>query len=47
MTSFWWLILFFIDEFFIFRLESLIFKKYTNANGKGRKYTNAMYISII
>ena len=29
MNSFWWLILFFIDEVFIFRLESVICKKYT------------------
>ena len=45
--SFWWLILFFIDEFFIFSLGSAICKKYTNTNGKGRKDTNAIDISII
>ena len=44
MTSFWWLILFFIDDF---RLKSVICKKYTNANGKDSKYTNAIDISII
>ena len=38
MTSFWWLILFFTDEFF--RLESIICKKYTNTNGNDSKYTN-------
>ena len=47
MTSFWWLILFVIDKFFIFRLKSVICKKYTNTNGKDRKYTNAIDISII
>ena len=46
MTSFWWLILFFIDLFFICRLGSVICKKYTNANGKDNKYTNAIDISI-
>ena len=45
MTSFWWLILFFTDE--IFRLESVLCKKYTNINGKDSKYTNAINISII
>ena len=47
MTSFWWLILFFIDEFFIFRLKSVICKRYTNTDGKDCKYTNAIDISII
>ena len=47
LTSFWWLILFFIDEIFVFRLKSVIFKKYTNTNGKDSKYTNAINISII
>ena len=42
MTSFWWLILFFIDEFFIFSLTSVICEKYTNTNGKDDKYTNAI-----
>ena len=46
MTSFWWLILFFIDRFFIFR-KSVKCKKYKNANGKVRKYTNAIDIGII
>ena len=46
-TSFWWLILFFIDSFFIFRLKSVICKKYTNTNGKDSKYTNVIDISII
>ena len=45
MKSLWWLIFFFIDEFF--RLESVISKKYTNNNGKDSKYTNAIDISII
>ena len=44
MNSFWWLILFFIDDFF--RLESAISKKYTNTNGKDSKDTNAINISI-
>ena len=44
MTSFWWLILFFIDKFF---RKSVICKKYTNTNGKDRKHTNAIDISII
>ena len=47
MTSFWWLILFFVDEFFIFRLENVACKKYRNATGKDSKYTNAIDISII
>ena len=47
MTSFWWLIMFFIVKFFIFRLKSVIYKKYTNANRKDKKYTNAMDISSI
>ena len=46
MMSFWWLILFFIGLFFIFSLGSVICKKYTNANGKDSKYTNAIDISI-
>ena len=33
--------------FFIFRLESVVCKKYTNANGKDSKHTNAIDISII
>ena len=37
---------FFIDESFIFRLESVICKKYTNTNGKDSNYTNAINISI-
>ena len=45
MTSFWWLILFFIDKFF--RLKSVICKKYANTNGKDTKYTNTIDISII
>ena len=44
MTSFWWLILFFIDKFF---RESVICKKYTNTNGKDSKHTNNIDISII
>ena len=40
----WWLILFFIDKFFIFRLKS---EKYTDTNGKDSKYTNTIDISII
>ena len=47
MASLLWWILFFIDEFFIFRLESVICKKYTNTDGKDCKYTNAIDISII
>ena len=47
MASLLWWILFFIDEFFIFRLESVVCKKYTNTDGKDRKYTNAIDISII
>ena len=43
MTSFW-LIFFFINGFFIFRLKSVICKKYTNANGRDIKYTNAIDI---
>ena len=31
MKSLWWLILFFIDEFFIFSPKS---EKYTNTNGE-------------
>ena len=46
MTSFWWLILFFIDLFFICSLRSVICKKYANANGKDSKYTNTIDISI-
>ena len=46
MTSCWWLILFFIDEFFIFSLRSAICKKYTKAYGKDSKYTDAIDISI-
>ena len=47
MTSFWWLILFFIDEFFIFRLKGVICKNHRNTNGKDSKYTNAIDMSII
>ena len=43
MTSFWWLIFFFTDEFF--RLESVLW--YTNTNGEDSQYTNAIDISII
>ena len=46
MTSLWWMILFFIGLFFIFR-ESVVCKKYTNANGKYSNYTSAINISII
>ena len=46
MTSFWRLILFFIDLFFIRSLRSVICKKYTNANGKDSKYTNSINIRI-
>ena len=45
MTSFWWLILFFIDGFF--RLKGVICKKYKNTDGKDRKHTNVIDISII
>ena len=47
ITSFWWLTLFFIDKFFIFRLKSVICKKYTNTDDKDSKYTNAIDISPI
>ena len=47
MMSFWWFILFFIDDFFIFRLISVICKKYPNTNAKDSKHTNAIDISII
>ena len=46
MTSFWWLILFFVDLFLICSLGSVICKNYANANGKGRKYTNVIDISL-
>ena len=46
MKSFWWLILFFIGLFFIFR-EIPICKKYINTNGKDHKHTNAIDISIV
>ena len=46
MTSFWWLILFFIEDFFIFRLESVMCKQYTKTNGNNSKYTNIIDISI-
>ena len=46
MTSFWLLILFFIDLLFICSLGSAICKKYANANGKDSKYTNAIDIII-
>ena len=39
---------FFIDEFFIFRLKSVICKKkYANTNGNDSKYTNTIDISSI
>ena len=47
MTSFWCLIFFFIGEFFIFSLGSVIYKKYTNTSAKHNNYTNAIDISII
>ena len=47
MTSFWCLILFFIDWFFICSLGSVICKKYANINGKNGKYTKAIGVSII
>ena len=47
MTSLWLFVLFFNDEFFIFRLESVICKKYTSTNNKDSKYTNTIDISII
>ena len=40
------MILFFIDKFFIFRLKSVVCKKYTNTDGKDHEYTNAIDISI-
>ena len=46
MTSFWWLILFFINLFVICSLRSVICKKYTNGYGKDSKYTNAIDIRI-
>ena len=46
MTSFWWLILFFIDLFFICSLGSVICKKYENPHGKDSKHTNTIDISI-
>ena len=46
MTSFWWFILSFIDEFFVFSLISFISKKYTNVNGKDSNYTNTIDISL-
>ena len=45
MTSFWWLIFFFID--FLFLEKVLYAKKYTNTNGKDSKYTSTIDISII
>ena len=47
MTSFWWLILFSVNEFFVFRLESVKCKKYTNTNGKDSKYTHAINITMV
>ena len=47
MTLFWCLIFFFIGEFFIFSLGSVIYKKYTNTSAKHNNYTNAIDISII
>ena len=47
MTLFWWLIFFFIDEFFIFSLKSIICKKYRSANGNKSNYTNDIDTSII
>ena len=46
MTSFWWLILFFIDLVFICSLGSVICKKYENPHDKDRKHTNTIDISI-
>ena len=46
ITSFWWLILFFIDLFFICSLRSVICKKYTNSYGKDSRYTKVLDISI-
>ena len=51
MTSFQWLFLLIlsrqaiIDEFF--RLKSVLCKKYTSTDGKDRKHTNVIDISII
>ena len=39
MTSFWWLILFSVNEFFVFRLESV--------KCKDSKYTHAINITIV
>ena len=47
MTLFWWLIFFFIDEFFIFSLKSIICKKYRSANDNNSNYTNDIDTSII
>ena len=47
MTSFWCLIMFSIDKLFIFRLKSVVCKKYTNTDDKDSKHTNAINISII
>ena len=47
IRSFWWLLLFFIDLFFICSLGSVTCKKYANVYGKDSKYTNAIDISII
>ena len=44
MKSFWWLNLILIDAFFIFRLKSVIGKKYTNNNGKDSKDKNSIDI---
>ena len=46
MALFYCLILFFIDGSFIFRLESVIRKKYGNTYGKYSKHTNPIDISI-
>ena len=45
-TSFWLLILFFIEEEF-FRLVSVTWKKFKNTIGKDRKFTNAIDFSIV
>ena len=47
MTSFWWLVLLFIDEFFTFSLRNVIYEKYTNTNGKHSKDTNTIDIILL
>ena len=46
MTSFWWLILFFIGFCFIYSLGIVMCKKYAKTNGKDSKYVSAMDIRI-